>query len=78
MNIITFLYITDNVILQDCSNFRKYIEAEENLTVALRSVLVIVVRIDIIYSCRILNVVIIQCKINGNYKRKSKSYTKLQ
>jgi hypothetical protein len=72
MDIRTFLYIMDNVKndLQDCSNFRKCTEVEEKLTVALRSVLVIVPTIDIIYSCRILNAVKIQCKIKGNYTRK--------
>jgi hypothetical protein len=78
MNIKTLLYIMDNVIHQDYSNFRKCIEVEEKLTLALLSVLVIAVRTDIIYTCRILNAVIIQCKIKGNYTRKSNSYTKLQ
>jgi hypothetical protein len=74
MIIKTFLYIMDNVKddFQDCSNFRKCIDVEENLTVAPWYVLVIVGRIDKIYTCRILNPVIIQCKIKGNYTRKNK------
>jgi len=30
------------------------------------------------YICKILNAIIIQCNLKGNYKRKSKSYTKLK
>ena len=50
MDIKTFDYILDSVKddLQGYSNFRKCIEAEEKLTVALRYVLVIVVRINYI------------------------------
>ena len=49
MNIKNFGYILDNVKddMQGYSNFRKCIEAEEKLTVALRYALVIVVRINI-------------------------------
>ena len=64
--------------LQDCSNFRKCIEAEQKLTVALRFVLVIVVRIKRNYNCKILNALIIQCNLKGNNKRKTNSYRKLQ
>jgi hypothetical protein len=49
MNIKTFDYILDSVKfdLQGCSKFRKCIETEEKRTVALRYVLVIVVRINL-------------------------------
>ena len=49
MNMKTFDYILDSVKddLQGYSNFRKCIEAEEKLTVALRYVLAIVVRIHL-------------------------------
>jgi len=80
MNIKAFDYILDSVKddLQGYSNFRRCVEAEEKLTVALRYVLVIVVRININYICTILNTIKIQCNLKGNYKRKSKSYTKLK
>jgi hypothetical protein len=80
MDIKTFHYILDRVKddLQCYSNFRKCIEAEEKLTVALRYVLVIVARININYICTMVNVIKIQCNIKGNYTRKIKSYTKLQ
>jgi hypothetical protein len=79
MNIKTFYYILDSVkdILQGYSNIRKCSEAEENLTVALRYVLVIVVRININCICTMLKAIKIQCNLKGNYTRKSKSYTKL-
>jgi len=80
MNMKTFDYILDSVKddLQGYSNFRKCIEAEETLTVALRYVLVIVVRININYICTMLKVIKIQCNLQGNYTRKSRSYTKLK
>ena len=72
MNIKAFDYILDSVKydLQSYSNFRKCIEAEEKLTVALQYVLVIVVRINRNYICKILNAIIIQCNIKWNYTRK--------
>ena len=80
MNMKTFDYILDSVKddLQGYSNFRKCIEAEEKLTVALRYVLVIVVRININYICTMLNFIKNQCNLKGNYTRKSRSYTKLK
>jgi hypothetical protein len=80
MNMKTFDYILDSVKddLQGYSNFRKCIKTEEKHTVALRYVLVIVVRININYICTVLNVKKIQCNLKGNYTRKSKSGTKLK
>ena len=80
VNIKTFYSILDSVKddLQSYSNFRKFIEAEEKLTVALRYVLVIVVRINVNYICAMVNAVNIQCNLKGNYTSKIKSYTKLQ
>jgi len=80
MNIKTFYNILDSVKddLHGYSNYRKCIEAEEKLTVALRYVLVIVVRISINYICTMVNAIKIQCNLKGNFTRKSKSYTKLQ
>ena len=80
MNIKTFDYVLDSVKddLQGYSNIRKCIEAEEKITVALRCVLVVVVRININYICTTLNAINIQCNLKGNYTRKSKSCTKLQ
>jgi hypothetical protein len=80
MNIKTFVYIFDSVKddLQGYSNFRKCIEAEEKLTVALRYVLVIVVRININYICTMVNSIKIKCNLKANYIRKIKNYTKLQ
>jgi len=80
MNTKTFDYILDSVKddLQGYSNFRKCIEEEENLTVTLRYVLVIAVRININYICTMVNAIKIQCNLNGNYTCKTKSYTKLQ
>jgi len=80
MIIKTFDYILDSVKddLQGYSNFRECIEAEEKLTVALRYVLIIVVRINRNYICTMVNAVKIQCNLKGNYTRKSKSYTKLK
>jgi hypothetical protein len=80
MNIKTFDYVLDSVKddLQGYSNFRKGTEAEGKLTVALRYVLVIAVRININYICTMVNAIKIQCNLNGNYTRKIKSYTKLQ
>ena len=79
MNIKTSDYIMDGVKddLQGYSNFRKCNEAEEKLTVALQYVLVIVLRINRNYICKILNAIIIQCNLMGNYIRKSKVYTNL-
>jgi hypothetical protein len=59
MNMETFDYILESVKddLQGYSNVRKCIEAEEKLTVVLRYVLVIVVRININYICTMLNVI---------------------
>ena len=56
MNISTFDYILDAVKndLQGSSNFRKCIEAEEKLAVALRYVFVITVRIEVNYTCKML------------------------
>jgi len=68
--------VTDN--LQSYSYFRKSTEAEEKLTVALRYVLVIAVRININYIRTMVNSTKIQCNLKGNYTRKIKSYTKLQ
>ena len=80
MNIKAFDYILDSVkdVLQGYINFRKCIEAEEKLTVALRYVLVIVVRININYICTMVNAIKIQRNLKGNYTSKIKSYTKLQ
>jgi len=64
--------------LQGYSDFRKCTEAEYKPTVALRYVLVIVVRININYICTMVNVIKIQCNLQGNYTRKIKCYTKLQ
>jgi len=47
--------------LQGFSNFRKCIEAEEKLAVALWYVLVIAVRININYICTMANAIKIQC-----------------
>jgi len=69
MNIKTSDYILYSVKddLQGYSNFRKCNEAEEKLTVALRYVLVIVVRININYICTMVNAIKIQCNLKGNY-----------
>jgi preprotein translocase subunit Sec63 len=69
---ITFDYILDNVKgdLQGYSNSRKWIKAEEKLTVALRYVFVIVVWIKINYICKMLTAIKIQCNLTGNYTRK--------
>ena len=79
MNIKTFDCILDSVKddLQGYSNFRKCIEAEEKLTVSLRYILVILVRININCICAMVNAIKIQCNLKGNYTRKSKSYSKL-
>jgi len=53
-------------------------EAEEKLTVALRYVLVIVVRIKVNYICKMLHVMIIQRNLKENYTRNSNRYTKLK
>ena len=78
MNINTFQYIMDSVKndLQGYSDFRKCIETEEKLTVALRHVLVIAVRIKRNYTCKILNAIIIQCNLKGNYTRKIRATLK--
>ena len=66
MNIKTFDYILDSVQddLQGYSNFRKCTEAEEKLTVALRHVLIILVRINISYICTMVNAIKIQCNLS--------------
>jgi len=76
----TFDYILDSVKfdLQGYSNFRMCIEAEEKLTVALRFVPVIVVRIKINYIITMVNAIEIHCNLKANYTRKRKSYTKLK
>jgi hypothetical protein len=63
MNISTFDYILDAVKddLQGYSNFRKCIEAEEKLTVALRYVFVITVRIKINFTCKMFSLYILKC-----------------
>jgi hypothetical protein len=55
ISIRSFDYIVDSVkgVVQGYCDFRKYIEAEEKLAVALRSVLVFVVRINIHCICKI-------------------------
>ena len=80
MNVKTFDYILDSVKddLQGDSNYRRCFETEEKLTVALRYVLVIMVRIQINYSCKMLYAITIQFNLKGNYTRKTKSYTKLK
>ena len=60
------LIICTLYILQGNSDFRKCNEAEEKLTVVLRYVLDIAVRIKINYICKILNAIIIQCNLKGN------------
>ena len=66
MNIKTFDYILDSgkEDLQGYSNFRKCIETEERLTVAIRYVLIIVVRININYICTMVNAIKIQCNLS--------------
>jgi hypothetical protein len=59
--------------LQGYYNFRKCIEAEGKLTVALRYVLVFAVRININYICTVVNAIKIQYNLSGNYTRKIKS-----
>jgi len=78
MTVKTFDYILDSVKndLKGYYNFRKCIDAEEKLSVALRYVLVIVVRININYICTMINAIKIRCNLKGNYTRRSKSYTK--
>ena len=57
MNVSAFDYILDAVKndLQGYSNFRKCIEAEEKLTVALRYVFVTTVRIKLNYTCKMFS-----------------------
>jgi hypothetical protein len=80
MNVKIFDYVLDSVTddLQGYSNFRMYFETEEKLTVALRYLLDIVVRIKINYVCKMLLAITIQCNLKGNYTRKTRSYTKLK
>ena len=61
MNLSDFDYILDNVKydLQGYCNFRKFIESEEKLTITLRYVLVIVVRIKVYYICKMLHAIIV-------------------
>ena len=47
-------------------------------SVALRYVLVVVVRININYICTMINAMKIQCNLKGNHIIKTKSYTKLK
>jgi hypothetical protein len=65
MNIKCFDYILDSVKddRQSYSNFRECIEAQEKLTVTIRYVLVTVVRININYSCTMLNAIKIHCNL---------------
>jgi hypothetical protein len=72
IDIKTFNYILDSVKndLQGYYNFRKCFETEEKPSVALRYVLVFVVRIKINYVCKMLCAVTIQCNPKGNYTRK--------
>ena len=67
MNIKTFDYITESVklVLPGYPNFRKCNEAKEKLSVALRYVLDVTVRIEINYICKILNATTIQCYLKG-------------
>ena len=76
----TAYYILDSVKddLQGYANFRKCSEAEEKLTVAIRYVLVTVVRINIDYICTVVCAINFKCNLKGNYTRKIKSCTKLQ
>jgi len=78
MNIKMFNYILDSVKddLQGYANFRKRIETEEKLTIALRYVLVIMEMINMNYICTMVNAINIQLK--GNYTSKIKNYTKLR
>jgi hypothetical protein len=64
--------------LQGYSNFRKCIEAEEKLNVALPYVLVIEVKDKNKLHMQNVNAIKIQCNLKRNYTRKSKSYTKLK
>jgi len=68
---ITFDHIVDSVkdVLQGYSNFKNGTEAEEKLRVALRYVMVIVVRKKINYISKMLHAVIIQCNLKGKYAR---------
>jgi hypothetical protein len=50
-------------------NLRKCTEAGEKLTVALRYVPIIVVRIKINYIFKMLNAIISRCNLKGNYTR---------
>jgi hypothetical protein len=74
MSINSFDYILDSVKdnKRGYCNFRKCIEAGEKLMVALRYVPVIVVRIKIIYICKMLNAIICRCNLKWNYTIKIK------
>ena len=50
--------------LQVCSNFRMGTKAEDKLTVVLRFVLVVMVRIKRIYICKNFNPIIFHCNLN--------------
>jgi hypothetical protein len=80
MNIRPFHYILDSVMddLYGYFNSRKCIEAQQELTVALRGVVVIVVRIKINYICKMLYAIIIQCNLKRSYTGKSNSYTTMK
>jgi hypothetical protein len=71
MKITTFDYVVVSVkdVLQGYYNFKECIEAEEELTVALRCVLIIMVRIKINYIYKTLHATIIQCNLKGKYRR---------
>ena len=75
LSIKTFDSILDSVKddLRGYFNFRNCNEAGEKLTVALRYVTVIVVKITINYICKMLNAIIIRCNLKGYYTRKSSS-----
>jgi len=46
-------------------NFKKCIEAEEKLTVDIRYILVIAVRMKRDYMCRMLHAATVQCDLKG-------------
>ena len=61
----TFDYILDSVKedLRGYSNVRECTEEEETLTVALRYVLIIAVRMKINYVCKMLYAISVQCNL---------------
>jgi len=54
--------------MQGYSNFKKCIEAEEKLNVALRYVLVIAVRMTRDCICRMLYAITVQCDVKGKVR----------